>query len=380
MIKLKVTFTLLVLSPLVIAAGLIMGCKKEAQNESVTLTDSSARKFDLENLQVVTNTEAKVRDDFMAEIRASVLKGDFQGLEKSAENFRTRKERFESGYWKLRAFYLAFGATPENTGWPEWLGKLQQWKTQYSDSITPRLALAGAYCGYALAARGQDWGYKVSDEAAKQTDERLRASFNYLHEAKDFLNHENDYGFYGIVLRDCMWAGMGRTSYDKIFDSAIRNALDYNVIYEYKAYYLLPRWFGQRGEWQTFAKAMSERKDFPESDEIFGRCAIYLQTLGLFYEDFAYDDKTWEELKSSFHAIEKHYPESLEIKSIDCLLSTEMRDYKEAREQMILLGGKIDLSVWDNKGHFIRIAKWLNNDDATLEQLRQSFIVRYKRN
>jgi hypothetical protein len=377
MSKFKIAFTIWALINLVIAAGLIVGCKKQSPSEPVTLIGSGSGKIDTENLQVVTNTEAKARDDFMGEIRASVLKGDFQGLETSAEEFRTQKSRFESGFWKLRCFYLAFCNPPENTGWPEWLGKLQQWKTQHPDSITPRLALASAYCGYALTARGADWGYKVSDEAGRQMGERLKASFDCLQEAKNLLNQQNDCGFYALILRDCMWAGVDRTSYEKMFDAAVRNAPDYNVIYEYKAYYLLPRWFGQRGEWESFAKTMAERKDFPESDELFARCAIYLQNLGLFYDEFAYDNESWEALKSSFHAIEKRYPDSLEIKSLDCLLSAEMRDYNEARDQMKLLHGKIDLGVWDSKEHFIRIARWLNNDDATLERQRQQFIARY---
>jgi len=380
MCRFKVTFTTWALINLVIAAGLVAGCKKQPPSESVTLTGSGPDKIDTENLQVVTNTEAKERGDFMAKIRASVLKGDFQGLETSANEFRTQKPRFDSGYWKLRAFYLAFDAPPENIGWSEWLGKLQQWETQQPDSITPRLALASAYCGYALSARGEDWGDKVSDEAAGHMDERLKASFDCLRKAGSLLSQQNDCGFYAIILRDCMWAGVNQTNYENIFVGAIRNAPDYNVIYEYKAYYLLPRWYGQRGEWESFAQTMAEQKGFPESDELFARCAIYLQDLGLFYEEFSYDNKSWEALKTSFHSIEKRYPDSLEIKSIDCLLSAEMRDYKEAREQMKSLHGKIDLSVWASKEHFLRIAMWLNNDDATLEQQRQQFIVRYRRN
>ena len=136
----------------------------------------------------ITETEAKERNDFKASIRTLVLNGDFQKVETSAEEFRVNKSRFRNGYWKLRAFYLAFGNLPGNVGWLEWIDKLRQWETQYHDSITPKIALAQAYSGYACAGRGSDdWGYKVTDEAAKLMEEIFSQSFIYLSEAKKLL-------------------------------------------------------------------------------------------------------------------------------------------------------------------------------------------------
>lgn len=342
-------------------------------NSDASQINSGRNQIDADDVQLITETETKELEDFKIDIRALVLKGDFQKLEALAEDFRSNKSRFKSGYWKLRSFYLAFEALPENTEWSDWIGKLKQWETQYPDSITPRLALAEAYLGYALAARGADWGDKVTDEAAKQMVERLENCFAYLREAKNFLQKEKDYAFYSITLRACLWANVNHSDYEKIFDEAVQNAPDYSPIYEYKAYYLLPRWYGQQGEWETFARTMSKRKDIPGSEEIYARCVLYLRDLGLFWEEFSYNDQSWEELKSSFHAIEKDYPDSLEIKNIDCFMSVQMRDYEEARKQLKLMDGKVDLSVWANKKVFLQTIRWLQNDEKTLQQQRQEF-------
>jgi hypothetical protein len=234
--------------------------------------------------------------------------------------------------------------------------------------------------GHALVARGSDWGYTVTDTASKQIAERSENCFACLREARKFLQTQKDYAFYSITLRACLWANVDRNDYEEIFNEGVQNAPDYSPIYEYKAYYLLPRWYGQQGEWETFARTMSKRKDIPGSEEIFARCALYLRDLGLFWEEFSYDDQSWEELKSSFHAIEKNYPDSLEIKNMDCFMSVQMRDYEEVREQLKLLDGKVDLSVWPNKEIFLRTIEWLKNDDKTLQRQREELKAKHQQN
>ena len=355
-----------------------VGCKKKTDSTVSTSSNSSvsANQIDASNLQLITLTEEKERDDFRANIRALVLKNDFQSLESQAEDFRSNKSRFQNGYWKLRAFYVAFGDLAENVGdqsWSEFIGKLQQWARDYTNSITPRLALAEAYRGYAWVARGTDTGDKVTETGAKLMNERLAKSFDCLRQAKSLLKNKKDFGFYAITLRVCLGAGLNRAAYEKLFDTGVQNAQDYSPIYEYKAYYLLPRWYGQQGEWETFARTISKQKNIPGSEEIFARVALYLRDLGYFYQEFSASDASWEDLKSSFHVIEKNYPDSLEIKSILCLISIKLCDYKEGREQMKLLDGKVDLSVWGSKENFLGAAQWLDRDDVSLEGVRQQF-------
>jgi hypothetical protein len=363
----------------------IVGCKKKSAAEtapsasSASQINSDLNQVDADNWEFVTNAETKAYDDLRANVRDLAGKNNFQELEAMAEEFRSNKSRFKNGNWKLRYFYLTFEALPENMEWAAWIDKLKQWETQYPDSITPRLALAEVYLGYALVARGSDWGNTVTDAANKQITERLENCFAYLREARKFLQAQKDYAFYSITLRACLWANVDRNDYEKIFNEGVQNAPDYSPIYEYKAYYLLPRWYGQPGEWETFARTMSKRKDIPNSEEIFARCAIYLRDLGYFFEEFSADEQSWDELKSSFHAIEKNYPESLQIKSIDCFQAVQMCDYREAREQMKLLDGKIDLDVWPTKEFFQQSIKWLGNDEQTLQQQRQEFIDRNRK-
>ena len=204
-------------------------------------------------------------------------------------------------------------------------------------------------------------------------DERMSKGFEWLRKAQKLLGKQDDPAFYAITLHSFLGANVDRKTYEGIFEKGIQNAPDYSALYEYKAYYLLPRWYGQNGEWESFARTISKRKDIAGSAEIFARAALYLREIGYFYDEFSGEKQSWEELKSSFHELESNHPNSTELKNIFCLMSAKMCDYKEAREQAKILDGKVDLSVWNSKTNFLNAIDWMQQDDATLENCRQQF-------
>jgi len=364
------------------AAGLALfvfvaaGCHKKVHSETALPPGASASPIETGNVHCITDTEEKERDNFRAGIRSQVQQGDFKSLEAQASDYRAHQSHFPNDYWKLRAFYVACGelsVKESDAAWLDQINRLQQWAAQDTNSITPLLALAEAYRGYGWFARGSDTADKVTDEGARLLEERLGQSFSCLRQAKKLLANEPDSAFYAIALRVCLGANVKREVYERIFAEGVAHTPDNTAIYEYKSYYLLPRWYGEPGEWETFARAMSRRNDLPGNAEIFARCALYLRDLGLFYDEFSATDDSWNDLKTSFHALEADYPDSLEIKSVFCLISAKLCDYQEARAQMQLLHQQVDLSVWGTQGNFTGAAQWLNQNDATLESARQQF-------
>jgi hypothetical protein len=368
---------------LLIATAFAIGCKKSPDSAANTITCPAADIIDTSHLQLVSETEEKERDDFQSSIRATALKGDFQGLESQAQTFRSNKSSFENGFWKLRAFYTAFGdyeKIGDEKVYSDLIGQLERWAAQQPDAITPRLALVEAYHGYAWLARGSGYASQVTDQGESLMEQRMKTGFTWLREAQKLQNKANDPAFYAITLHSFLGANVDRKIYEDVFEAGVKNAPDYSALYEYKAYYLLPRWYGQNGEWETFARQISERKDIPGGEEIFARAALFLRNMGFFYDEFSGDDASWEELKTSFHVIEKNHPNSLEIKSTLCRMSLNMRDYKEAREQMKMLDGKVDLSVWDSQKNFLDGVQWMSQDDAILEASRQQYKANLHRN
>jgi len=324
------------------------------------------------NLEVVTQTEQKERDDFQMQIRDLAIEGDFQKLESLAEDFRVHKTRFRNGDWKLRSFYTAFGEYEKienDQAYSRLISQLERWNTNQPSSVTPKLALVSAYHGYAWMARTCASADQVSEEGWRLAEQRIKTGFQWLGKARALKS--KDPAISAIGLRLCLGAGVTREPYERLFNEGVTNAPDFSALYEYKAYYLFPRWYGEPGEWESFIRSVSKRTDIPHSDEIFARTAIYLREMGFFWGEFSGDATAWMELKNSFHVLEKNYPDSLEIKSIFCRMCLTIRDYKEAREQFKLIGGRVDLHVW-NQDFFLEFARWMNSCDPVLEVWKKS--------
>ncbi len=374
--ELKIKIRWATIYGLAILLLLFVGCKKKDGSSIQGSADSQTAQVDASGFQLISETEEKQRDEFRENARSLALKKDWQNLESRVESIRSQKTRFENGSWKLRSFYSAFGEYEkigDEKTYSDLISRLEIWAANKPASIAPKLALAEAYHGYAWLARGAGYASEVTQQGEKLMEERIKIGFKWLREAKKLQDTEKDPAFYSIVLHSFLGANVNRAVYESVFNAGVTNAPDFSAQYEYKAYYLLPRWYGQDGEWEKFAREISQRKDIPDSDEIFARIALYIRDIGYFYQEFSNDDQPWEELKSSFHAIEAKYPGSLEIKSVLCLMSAKFYDYKEARAQMKLLDGKIDLSVWKSKENFLQASQWLSQDDSTLENCRQQF-------
>ena len=358
------------------------GCSKNVGAPTTPAQKSgTAQTIDASNLELVSETEEKERDGFQTKVRTTALNGGFFELESQARDFRSNKTRFANGDWKLRKFYVAFGdyeKIGDETSCSNLIFKLEAWASQNPDSIVPRLALVEAYHGYAWLARSSRSASEVTERGEKLMEQRMEKGFVWLREAQKLQAKEKDPAFYAVTLHSFLGANVEQKAYENVFEAGIHNAPDYNALYEYKAYYLFPRWYGEPGEWEKYARKISGDGGIPHANELFARIALFLRDIGYFYQEFSGDDQSWEELKSSFHAVEANHPDSLEIKSILCLMSAKMCDYKEARTQAKLLNGKVDLSVWTSRTNFQEAISWLNQDDAALEECRRQFKAQQK--
>ena len=333
-----------------------------------------ANQIVITNLKIINEAELIENMIFGFQIRELEQKGDFEKLESMAQEFRSNKSRFRNGDWKLRAFYMSNGnvqSIGNDTTYSNLISQLERWAAEKPDSITPRLALVAAYHGYAYLARGGAVASQVTEQGWKLMHERMAKGYVWLRETLKIQDKVKDPAFYAIALESFLGANVDRKIYESYFEAGIQNSPDYEALYDYKAYYLFPRWYGEKGEWEAFVRKTTKRNDIPRSAEIFARVAIYLNELVFFYEEFSKADDAWEELKSSFHTLEKNYPNSFQIKSICCKMSIDLWDYREAREQFNLLNGNVDLLVWTSKEAFLQAAASMNNSDAYLESRRK---------
>jgi hypothetical protein len=347
--------------------------------EKLSIPRVHSNSTDSAPLEIITQNEHAEREAFENEIRDLVQRAEYDQLESRADAYRISKSRFTNSFLKLRAFYSAFLDYPldrDDTHWMQFIQSIERWVKQKPESVTARIALAQAYRRYAWKARGGGFATTVTPQGYRLMQERLGVAGQVLDEAK--LLPQKCPGWYGAALSLALGTKMTREKYDSLFAEAVRAVPDYDAIYDYTAYYLLPRWYGQPGEWESFAGKMMQRDDIPDAKEIFAKIALYLNSMGFFDSEFSSSRQSSALLRESFLALQKHYGHSLEINSVFCLASVKMYDYKQIREQLKLIGGRFDPDCWQSQEKFQEVTQFAASNDASLERGYKDFVLRHR--
>src|SRR5579871_5629670 len=95
---------------------------------------------------------------FKKTIAAMLFEKKYQQLDCLADSFRSNKEIFPGGMWKVHTIYLAIEKPmlhPTEKDWKQHIARIERWTAERPDSVTARVALAEANIDYGWAARGQ---------------------------------------------------------------------------------------------------------------------------------------------------------------------------------------------------------------------------------
>ena len=236
-----------------------------------------------------------------------------------------------------------------NGEWDTHITKIQRWMNRYPDSITARVALAATWKNYAWKARGNDYGDKVKDSGGRLFNERLATASRVLNDAAA-LDERCPHWF---VMS--LWVGIGqswdRAAFERMFDAAVQFEPTYYYLYQTKATYLLPRWFGEEGEWERFVDKSTLKVGGHEGDIIF--FAVYSQMLSLHDITFMNTHRqAWPRLLGGFRSIEKLYGEAPHRLNEACFFAFGAGDHRTALELFNRIGEDYDQPVWRSKRNF----------------------------
>src|SRR5262245_40174996 len=125
--------------------------------------------------------EKQSQEEFSAQVRQKFERKEFAALDAVASQARVSKERMPGGDWKLYVFYQALawpvsGVESTDQQWKDHLKLMQEWRDYLPDSMTARIAQAGAWVEYAKKARNSEHTWSEIDKRAiggKQYQERL---------------------------------------------------------------------------------------------------------------------------------------------------------------------------------------------------------------
>ncbi len=123
-----------------------------------------------------------------------------------------------------------------------------------------------------------------------------------------------------------------------------------------RAYSLLPRWYGEEGDWEKFAEQTAARPD-GLGDELSAR--IVSNQAG-FYENVLRETQaSWPKPKAGLDAMRVKYPQSLGVFSDAARLGTMAFERDYARAAFAELDGRFVENYWNGgKERFVHFRNW----------------------
>jgi hypothetical protein len=208
-------------------------------------------------------TAAPTEDDsaYVHCIMMMLYNRNYGELEREAHEARVGKGRFAGGVWKLYDFYAAVSGSPLAGDYKEndfinLHQLLAAWGAADPKSATAQIALAEMYVNWGTYARGSGYAdaftdgwkiYKGRAEIAKGI--LVRAS--QLDEKCPF--------WYEAMQHVAMAQGWDKSQARYLLDQAVQFEPGFYHFYREYALFLEPRWYGEPGEAESFAKEISDR-------------------------------------------------------------------------------------------------------------------------
>lgn len=284
--------------------------------------------------------------------------GDYDALDALAAKYRASKECYANGIWKLFYVYVGLGpgGNDSEATWKDRQGQVRDWIAAKTDSVTARVTMAHVLADYAWKARGGGWADSVTDEGWRLFGDRLQQAAQQLHEAARLK--EKCPVYWSTAQHVALGIQMDRPQYDAVFRQAIAQFPDYVGIYNHRAEYLLPRWYGEDGDLERDLEKSADRIGGEAGDILYARVVWYLHRCVSSSNVFKENNLSWERTERGFDAILKKFPDSLAAKNEAAHLSWLAGDQQNARKFFLLTKAQVDLSQWDNIGQFIKWYFW----------------------
>ncbi len=151
-----------------------------------------------------------------------------------------------------------------------------------------------------------------------------------------------------------IWVGIGlgfdAKAMDFIVTSAKKDFPDYWPVDCARAYSLLPRWYGESGDWEKYAEIASSNAG-GAGPETYSRIAIRLMSI---HNDlFRETNVSWPRTKEGLELMMERYPDSKLIQSQAAKLGAMALDFHFAKERFDELGSQWIGAAWADADEFV---------------------------
>jgi hypothetical protein len=289
---------------------------------------------------------APSRDETFAMLESE----NYAKLEEITGNLRQARLGFYNGWPPIHVFYgnLSFSTTDASV-WNKYIALLGKWAAAYPESPTPRIALANLYRDYAWEARGSGYADSVTTEGWKLFGERIEMAQGILNGAKAMKTEDAEAYYLQLILDKAM--GHSRAEMESSFTKGLKLNPDFTPIYSAKAEYLLPRWSGGPGDWESYAAQAADRMGGDNGDILYMfivRSVAYTEGSSLFNDSLL----SYPRMKKGFLAARARYPDNTWDLNSFCYFASIAGDHDTAVDLFKRIGDNYVEDVWGSRNDF----------------------------
>ena len=218
------------------------------------------------------------------------------------------------------------------------------------------LALTDAMIGYGWKARGTGFADTVTPEGWRLLHERTASVDDLLADIGHRVPRTPDW--YCAMIDAGRMEGWDRERVDAPFEEAVALEPTYLHVYSAMARYLMPRWHGEKGDWETFAERSADRLGGREGSVVYGHVAWQVSKLYRGADFYKQNRVSWDRVKQGFIDREALYGSSLRNLNAFCELAGAAADRETTRALFARIGDAWDADVWKERKYFDGYRKW----------------------
>lgn len=279
---------------------------------------------------------------------------NYRELDRISAKYVKEKTATPDGTSALSAFYKGIarsfsGCSSSSTSEEEWIDHqdaLLAWKKASPTSDGAKFALALFHVAYAWHARGGGYISTVNDGSLNKFTSRMAIAKREL----DMLAErgKSNPAWYAGMLSVALAQGWPSETVDALYEKALTIDPYYTEIhFSYTAYYR-QRWYGSDDQnYAAIDKATEATK--PRMGQ--SMYALLHRGQSQSADMFSPGKVSWDRMKTGFDDFLAIYAEN-QTRSDYADSACMAKDAKTLKQQLDLLGGEMDLSVWDSEGRY----------------------------
>jgi hypothetical protein len=284
--------------------------------------------------------------------------GNYEDLDRLADTICIQKIRVARGEWLLDYVYFGLSA-PVGSNPEDHIAQLKAWTAARPQSITAHVALAGAYLGYAWAARGTGFADTVTPEGWALFYARSAEAKRILDDAANLTPMCPQW--FQEMQAVARAQGWDRPRTAALFAQAIKFEPEHLQFYINYADYLLPKWYGQDGDTAAFAKQIGDSFGGAKGDLFYfkiGSIALDSDASHLGWASASHLD--WARLQRGHQVLlERDGTNNYDMNSF-ARLAWGFNDAATAKRTFAQIGDRWAIYFWKTRARFDEARDWAN--------------------